>query len=647
MKTSCMLSVFAALFADIASAATTITVDSIRQNWPWSAEVSVRFTLSGVTSVVDVSVEAFAGGRSLGAVAAVGDSTALSADGPYELRIDPTTITAVTGPLAEDFSVRLTPVAADPSWNVPLYRIYDLTREDADVEIVTPEKLVSGAYGDWMWTCETPAPGPGDPVPYTNLVWTGVTQDVYKTSKLVMRYIPGKGDTVMICTMKDSSYTMPDNYYVGVFETTQKQWENVMGSAPACTHTGEGGMRPVETVTYAAVRGHSSGNYWPQDPASGSFIAELRAKTSDAPFDLPVAYQLTYAAEAGSGFGTAGSSFAKSTWPDNTPTVEIKDGVTVTNAAPGRYNASSTSAVGRFAPSVQGIYDIVGNVGEMCVDWWFESQSAQRSLGALANVDPENPARSRTPSGSSENRTCTGSNYSEASTYRNSLNYARSAVTPTSGKATIGFRLFLPVEDDEEDAPAQTEVVSGVSAAIPVFVRPAETAFWRTATNATFEVSWTFPSGAAKADLSVVGMCTSRLYPNLAASSQVVMLPAASAASGEDVYELTLSFDDGTVKRATIGVVRGAAEGSTAIVDYANDAKRSWCCVGPRAVLPVPFGASSISVDGTATALDGASGWFGYVYPSSSATSSVSLTAGDEVCQRVLRPWMGVMLVVR
>ena len=650
MKTSCMLSVFAALFADIASAATTITVDSIRQNWPWSAEVSVRFTLSGVTSVVDVSVEAFAGGRSLGAVAAVGDSTALSADGPYELRIDPTTITAVTGPLAEDFSVRLTPVAADPSWNVPLYRIYDLTQEDAAVEIVTPAKLLAGEYGAWKWTCPEPTLAAGEGVPYTNLIWTGVNQDVYKTSKLVMRYLPAMGDTVRICTMNDSAYTMPDSFYIGVFETTQKQWENVMGEAAACTFattTSTGDKRPVETVTYTQVRGHSSADYWPQAPASGSFIDKLRAKTSDTPFDLPAAYQLTYAAEAGSRFGTAGSSFRTSTWPDGTPTVEVVDGVTVTNAAPGRYNASSTATVGNFAPSVQGLYDVIGNVSEMCVDWWFESQSAQRSLGALANVDPENPARSRTPSGSSENRTCTGSNYSEASTYRNSLNYARSAVTPTSGKATIGFRLFLPVEDDEEDAPAQTEVVSGVSAAIPVFVRPAETAFWRTATNATFEVSWTFPSGAAKADLSVVGMCTSRLYPNLAASSQVVKLPAASAASGEDVYELTLSFDDGTVKRATIGVVRGAAEGSTAIVDYANDAKRSWCCVGPRAVLPVPFGASSITVDGATTALDGACGWFGYEYPSEASSSSVALTTAGGMYAAELRPRPGAILMVR
>ena len=644
MKVSTVLSVLASMAVFPAVAAPTITVDSVAQNWPWSADVRVGFTLSGLSGSVDVEVEVFSGVTSLGKVAPSGDAMALVADGSYSLSFDPTTLVAGSNPVIDDMVVKLATVTSDPSWSVPLYRIYDLTQEDAAVEIVTPAKLLAGEYGAWKWTCPEPTLAAGEGVPYTNLIWTGVNQDVYKTSKLVMRYLPAMGDTVRICTMNDSAYTMPDSFYVGVFETTQKQWENVMGEAAACTFattTSTGDKRPVETVTYKQVRGHSSANYWPQAPASGSFIDKLRAKTSDTPFDLPAAYQLTYAAEAGSRFGTAGSSFRTSTWPDGTPTVEVVDGVTVTNAAPGRYNASSTATVGNFAPSVQGLYDIIGNVSEMCVDWYFESQGAQRMLGAVANVDPEKPANSRTPSGSSTNRTRTGSNYSESQTFRHSLNYARGAVTPTAGAATIGFRLYLPAYGDEETGTAGGSAVA-VSSPVSVFVCPAETAFWRTVTNSTFAVSWNLPKGATKATLSVVGMGASRMYPNLTATSQVVELP-----ESEDVCELTLTFDNGMVETAKLGVVRGAQEGSAATVGYVNAANRAWKWVGPYAVFPVPYGATSITVDGVTTALDGACGWFGYEYPTEASLSSVALATAGGMYAAELRPRPGAILIVQ
>lgn len=644
MKMSSVLLVLASLAVLPAAAVPTITVDSVAQNWPWSADVRVEFTLSGLSGMVDVDVEVFSGATSLGNVAPSGDAMALAADGSYSLSFDPTTLVAGSNPLVDDMVVKLTTVASDPSWSVPLYRIYDLTQEDAAVEIVTPAKLLAGEYGEWKWTCPEPTLVAGEGVPYTNLVWTGVTQDVYKTSKLVMRYLPAKGDTVYICTMSDSAHVMPDSYYIGVFETTQKQWENVMGAAPKCTHTGAGGMRPVETVSYSAIRGHSSADYWPQAPASGSFIDTLRGKTSDTPFDLPAAYQLAYAAEAGSGFGKAGSSFRTSTWPDGTPTVEVVDGVTVTNAAPGRYGASSTASVGRFAPSVQGLYDVIGNVSEMSVDWDFgtKGQGSQRQLGAVANVDPEDPAKRRTPSGSTDNRTRTGSDYSETATYRNTLNYARGAVTPTAGKATIGFRLYLPAYGDEETGSAGGASSADESSPVAVFVRPDETSFWRTATNSTFKVSWAFPKGASKATLSVVGMAASLEYPNLTATSQIVELP-----EGEDVCELALAFDNGAVETAKLGVVRGAQEGAAATVDYVNAANRAWKWVGPYAVFPVPYGATSVTVDGATTALDGACGWFGYEYPSEASSSSVALAAVGGVYSAELRPRPGAVLLVR
>ena len=586
-KKSILFAAISAVFA--LNAEVKVTVDSIRQNWPWSADVLVVFSLSGLSGeMVDIEVEAFAGSRSLGRLLPSGDCLHLTENRQYVLKVDPDVDAA--NPLVADFKVRLAPVPSDPSWDAPLYRIYDLTREDAEAEIVTPAKILSGAYGAYHWSSAVPVLEPGKPVAYTNLVWTGVNQDKYKDSFLVMRYLPAEGETVNICCNPASAYTMPDNYYVGVFETTQKQWNRVMGAYPECTHSGSQNHRPVETVAYAAVRGHAKANYWPNPPAEGSFLAMLRAKTGDAPFDLPAAYQLTYAAQAGNNFKIAATKFASATWPDNSPTVTYVDGVAVTNPAPGRYDASSTGSVGGFAPSSQGLYDIVGNVSEMCVDWNFGTQGAQRDLGTFANVDTSNPAAALAASSSGSNRHYTGSNYTVQSDDRHSLNYARGAVTPGTGSKTTGFRLFLPASVNEIAGRKELSgAVAGESSACAVIVKPEETAFWRTATNSTFEVSWLFPAGTQKAKLSVVGMGAEYVYDNLTESRKTLVLPPPVTA--EDVYKLTLLFDDNSEQSCLLGVVRGAQEGDAAVVDYASDSNLTWRRTKTKAVFPIPFGA--------------------------------------------------------
>jgi hypothetical protein len=402
----------------------------------------------------------------------------------------------------------------------------------------------------------------------------------------------------------------------------------------------------VETVSYAEVRGHSFADYWPNPPAEDSFLDKLRAKTRDTPFDLPAAYQLTYAAQAGNNFGIAASKFESATYPDNTPAAAIVDGVVVTNAASARYNTSSTASVGGFAPSSQGIYDIIGNVSEMCVDWHFGKQGSQRALGALANVDPNNPAAPRTSDGSRENRHYTGSNYYTTSEGRLVLNYARAAVTPHQGSKYVGFRLFLPAYGNEIGERTELiDAVAGESTTCAVIVKPDETAFWRTATNSTFEVSWLFPAGAQKAKLSVVGMGAEYVYDNLTESRKTLVLPPPVTA--EDVYKLTLLFDDDSEQSCLLGVVRGAQEGDAAVVDYASDSNLTWRRTKTKAVFPIPFGAEKITVNGREYPLDGAAGWFGYVYPAGAEVSEVALDVGTDEYENSLIPVCGFILTIR
>ena len=635
-----------------------IKVDSIRQDAPWSERIDVTFTVSGIDGkAVDVIAEAFSGTKSLGEVLLHGDYLGLIRAGTYTVSLDLPSIKYDGVIFVEDFSVKLTLVPSDPSWNVSLYRVYKLDEEDAEVEIITPAQILAGEYGTYHWSCPDPVIRAGEAVPYTNLVWTGVTQDIYKTSKLAMRYMPAMSNLVYICCMKDSDHMMEDNFYVAVYETTQDQWFNVMGEYAPCSASYSLG-RPVENVTYTDVRGHVPENYWPNPPAEESFIGKLRAKTSNTPFDLPAAYRLNYAAQAGTRFGYAGDSksFNSSTWPDNTPTTSLVDGVLVTNTPSGRISKGGASeegtvSVGRYNPTVCGLYDIIGNVKEMCVDWGFETQKAQRELGARANVDPNDPAKSIAPR-ADENKLfryftgCGWTNNQEHRFWEVTLNYARGKVNPEVGASDVGFRLVLDAYGDEENVETiLSDVAPAFSAAVPVFLQPNNTFFYSSATNSTFDISWVFPNGATKANLTVsgIGAESPYEYSDLTVTNMTLELPEVLSARQEDVYNIVLTFDDGTVKSCQIAVVRGAQEGSEAVIDYVSSRSPAWHWLPRKAIFPCLPDAKYLVIDGVTNKLNGAQ-WYSYLYPGSAETSSVSLSVGELEYSNDLRRRNGMVI---
>ena len=140
------------------------------------------------------------------------------------------------------------------------------------------------------------------------------------------------------------------------------------------------------------------------------------------------------------------------------------------------------------------------------------------------------------------------------------------------------------------------------------------TSFWRTATNNELSLPVEMPPLASSATLTVRGMKHDQTYEINSAGDFIVVLPSATSPQTEDVYDLTLTFNDGTVRTARLGLIQGfAAAGETAttrVFAPKDDAK--WKGVKKRAVMPIPYGMASFTVNGvdTPTGLGGAQGWY-------------------------------------
>lgn len=147
-----------------------------------------------------------------------------------------------------------------------------------------------------------------------------------------------------------------------------------------------------------------------------------------------------------------------------------------------------------------------------------------------------------------------------------------------------------------------------------VFLRPETSSFWNTATNSTMTLPIDYPNGATKATLTVNGVGYNRVYSDLTGDSIEIDLPVPDSPKTENVYELTLAFDNGVAPRtAKLGLIQGLdsdAKGSTRCIAPAQG--RVWSKATGRAVLPIPYGTMTFTVNGVEhdTGLDGAQGWY-------------------------------------
>jgi len=139
--------------------------------------------------------------------------------------------------------------------------------------------------------------------------------------------------------------TIATGFFIGKYEVTQAQWKALMGGNPS-SYPDCGDNCPVEQVTWEAAQ---------------VFVKWLNDGNDGYVYRLPSEAEWEYAFRA----GTTGPLYA-----------EGEIGWNGSNAG------NKTHPVGLLKPNALGLYDIAGNVGEWCSDWYHKNYEGAPADGS-------------------------------------------------------------------------------------------------------------------------------------------------------------------------------------------------------------------------------------------------------------------------
>jgi formylglycine-generating enzyme required for sulfatase activity len=146
--------------------------------------------------------------------------------------------------------------------------------------------------------------------------------------------------------------TISRPFYLGKYPVTQAQWEVVMGDNPS-DFKGDP-IRPVAYVSWNDVQ---------------AFIQKLNEREGGRDYRLPTEAQWEYACCAGTETPRYHADIDAIAWYRNNSNLQ-------------------THPVGQKLPNAWGLYDMLGNVWEWCLDWYDDESYYQHS----PTHDPQGPA---------------------------------------------------------------------------------------------------------------------------------------------------------------------------------------------------------------------------------------------------------------
>ena len=289
--------------------------------------------------------------------------------------------------LASDFSVVAWATNAPPD-----YMVVDLVVKKGDRTYYTaPEQLPDG----------------------------GVTNRKYKTDYLVMRRIPAKDVVFPMGYNAEAQYQyclyhrvkLTNDFYMAVYELTLGQMKNAIGEPPnnLVTYYNYGSFpaeykayssnlaNPLPETPYYKFRGYT-GSLWGagfnHDIAdTGSYLYKLRNALNIPTLDLPTDAEWEFACRA----GTSANRY-DGTWIYSASSDAIA--WTANNSssfALWGYAYYLPHEVGLLQPNAFGLYDMLGNVSEMCLDLYNEGTAYTKDavindMNAEPIVAPTGPA---------------------------------------------------------------------------------------------------------------------------------------------------------------------------------------------------------------------------------------------------------------
>ncbi|MBI3813805.1 MAG: formylglycine-generating enzyme family protein, partial [Nitrospinae bacterium] len=186
-----------------------------------------------------------------------------------------------------------------------------------------------------------------------------------------------------------------DDFYMGKYEVTQRQWTGIMGSNPSYFKNCDD--CPVEQVSWDDIQ---------------EYINKLNQKTGNK-YRLPTEAEWEYAARSGgrSEKYSGGNNIDSVGWYD-------------------KNSGSKTHPVGQKEANGLGLYDMTGNVWEWCSDWYADDYYRK---------SPKNNPRG---ADSGQYRVLRGGSWNYGPRFLRASD--RDGFVPTGRYSYVGFRLSLP-----------------------------------------------------------------------------------------------------------------------------------------------------------------------------------------------------------